>query len=107
MRVSMKKTIFQDHFTSQVVRILLKWSGDSPVNTDSLTTDVDGFIDQYHDVALKDLDIAAFITDLTTLLQAPRLANSSKRCRSLGNSVSNSTIPEKLCQPCFNKASGV
>ena len=59
--------------TSQVVRILLKWSGDSPVNTDSLTTDVDGFIDQYHDVALKDLDIAAFITDLTTLLRDHQL----------------------------------
>ncbi|WP_428356350.1 ABC1 kinase family protein [Methyloprofundus sp.] len=55
--------------TSQVVRILLKWAGDAPINTESLTTDVDGFIDQYHDVALKDIDITTFITDLMTLLR--------------------------------------
>ena len=59
--------------TSQVVRVLLKWSGDTLVNTDSLTTDVDGFIDQYHDVSLKDVDITAFITDLMTMLRDHQL----------------------------------
>lgn len=59
--------------TSQVVRILLKWSGDALANNDSLTTDVDNFIDQYHDVSLKDIDITAFINDLTTLLRDHQL----------------------------------
>lgn len=59
--------------TSHVVRILLKWSGDTLANTDSLTTDVDDFIDQYHDVSLKDIDITAFINDLTTLLRDHQL----------------------------------
>ncbi len=59
--------------TSHVVRIFLKWSGDTLVNTDSLTLDVDNFIDQYHDVSLKDLDISAFLNDLTTLLRDHQL----------------------------------
>ena len=59
--------------TSHVVRILLKWSGDTLVNTDSLTTDADNFIDQYHDVSLKDLDISVFLNDLTTLLRDHQL----------------------------------
>ena len=60
--------------TSQVIRILLKWSGDALANTDSLTTDVDNFIDQYHDVSLKDVDITTFISDLTTLLRDHQLS---------------------------------
>ncbi|OQK15106.1 ubiquinone biosynthesis protein UbiB [Methyloprofundus sedimenti] len=59
--------------TSQVVRILLKWAGDTLANTESLTTDVDGLIDQYHDVSLKDIDIAGFLNDLTTLLRDHQL----------------------------------
>lgn len=58
---------------SQVVRILLKWAGDTLANTESLTTDVDGLIDQYHDVSLKDIDIAGFLNDLTTLLRDHQL----------------------------------
>ncbi len=59
--------------TSQAVRILLKWAGDTLANTESLTTDVDGLIDQYHDVSLKDIDIAGFLNDLTTLLRDHQL----------------------------------
>lgn len=59
--------------TGHVVRILLKWSGDTLANTESLTTDVDDFIDQYHDVSLKDIDITVFLTDLTTLLRDHQL----------------------------------
>ena len=59
--------------TSQVTRILLKWSGDTLVNTDSLATDVDNFIDLYHDVSLKDLEIGTFLKDLTTLLRDHQL----------------------------------
>lgn len=60
--------------TSQVVRVLLKWSGDTQINTDSLTTDVDNFIDLYHDVSLKDVDISTFLNDLTTLLRDHQLS---------------------------------
>jgi ubiquinone biosynthesis protein len=59
--------------TDAVVKILLRWSGDAFVDIDSLTIDVDNFIDQYHGVPLKDIDITALLTDLTTLLRDHQL----------------------------------
>lgn len=55
--------------TDQVVKILLNWTSDVYVRSDTLTIDVDDFIDQYHGVPLKDIDITALLTDLTTLLR--------------------------------------
>ena len=59
--------------TDNVVKILLRWSGNALVNVDSLTIDVDDFIDQYHGVPLKEVDITALLTDLTTLLRDHQL----------------------------------
>jgi ubiquinone biosynthesis protein len=58
-----------DRDTDTVVKLLLKWSSDVHVDKDSLTLDIDSFIDQYHNVPLKDLDITEILTDLTTLLR--------------------------------------
>lgn len=59
--------------TSQVVRILLKWSGDAQADTEALTGDVDDFIDHYHDVSIKGIDITIFIGSLTTMLRDHQL----------------------------------
>lgn len=59
--------------TDQVVKILLRWASHSPVNTDTLTLEIDNFIDQYHGIALKNLDITELLTDLTTLLRDHQL----------------------------------
>lgn len=59
--------------TGQVVKVLLKWSGDTLADTDALNADVDDFVDHYHDVSLKDVDITAFINNLTTLLRDHQL----------------------------------
>ena len=58
-----------DRDTDTVVKLLLKWSSDIHVDKNSLTLEIDSFIDQYHNVPLKDLDITDILTDLTTLLR--------------------------------------
>ena len=59
--------------TEHVVKILLRWASHSPVNTDTLTLEIDNFIDQYHGMALKNLNITELLTDLTTLLRDHQL----------------------------------
>lgn len=59
--------------TDSVVKILLRWSGDSLVDVDSLTIDVENFIHQYHGISLKEVDITALFSDLTTLLRDHQL----------------------------------
>ncbi len=56
-----------------VVKILLRWSGDATVDADTLAIDVDTFIHQYHGVPLKEIDITALLSDLTTLLRDHQL----------------------------------
>ena len=52
-----------------VVEVLLDWAGDSPLDTESLILEIDGFVDQYHGVPLKDLDLGLILTELTALLR--------------------------------------
>ena len=59
--------------TEHVVKILLRWASHSPVDTDTLTLEIDNFIDQYHGMALKNLNITELLTDLTTLLRDHQL----------------------------------
>ncbi len=55
--------------TEQVVKILLNWTSDVYIHSDTLSIDVDDFIDQYHGLPLKEIDITALLTDLTTLMR--------------------------------------
>lgn len=58
----------------KVVEVLLDWSGDADIDTGDLRREIDGFVDQYHGVALKDIDIRTLLTELTALLRENHLA---------------------------------
>jgi len=58
-----------EHDAPSVVEVLLDWAGDVQVDTESLTLEIEGFVDQYHGVPLKDLKLSAMLTDLTALLR--------------------------------------
>ncbi len=66
---------FVDQDSQPVVKVLLQWSSSSisPHERDSLVLDVENFIDQYHDVPLKELNITDLLNDLTTLLRDHQL----------------------------------
>ncbi len=57
----------------QVSRILLDWSAESQTSQDQLEEDVAQFIDQYHGVALEQLDMSAMIGDMTGVLRQHHL----------------------------------
>ena len=52
-----------------VVEVLLDWARDTPIDTESLILEVEGFVDQYHGVPLKDFDLGIMLTELTALLR--------------------------------------
>jgi len=56
-----------------VARILLDWSEDARVDEDRLRDDVIEFIDHYHGVPLKQLDVSAMIGEITGVLRHHRL----------------------------------
>jgi len=58
-----------EHDAESVVEVLLDWAGDEQVDTDSLNLEIEGFVDQYHGVPLKDLNLSAMLTELTVLLR--------------------------------------
>ncbi len=63
-----------DKDSQQVTKILLLWSANSSLqDRESLTRDVDDFIDQYHDIPLKELKITGFLNNLTTILRDHQL----------------------------------
>lgn len=57
----------------QVSRILLDWSAESQTSQDQLEEDIAQFIDQYHGVALEQLDMSAMIADMTAVLRQHHL----------------------------------
>ena len=64
-----------DEDSQRVVKVLLQWSSahTSAHDRDSLALDIDDFIDQYHDIPLKQLNITDFLNNLTTLLRDHQL----------------------------------
>ena len=52
-----------------VVNVLLLWAGDIPVNAEHLAVEVDGFLDNYHGVALKQLRFSTMLGDITTIMR--------------------------------------
>ena len=57
------------HDAQGVVEVLLDWGGDGEVDTESLNLEIEGFVDQYHGVALKDIKLGTMLMELTTLLR--------------------------------------
>ncbi|MFK5951155.1 MAG: 2-polyprenylphenol 6-hydroxylase [Methylococcales bacterium] len=63
-----------DKDSQRVVKVLLQWSDNTSLhNRDSFTLDIDDFIDQYHDIPLKELNITDLLNNLTTLLRDHQL----------------------------------
>ncbi|MGR9052698.1 MAG: ABC1 kinase family protein [Gammaproteobacteria bacterium] len=56
-----------------VVKILLKWADKAPTRNETLALEIDHFIDQYHDIPLKDLNMAELLINMTTLLRDHQL----------------------------------
>ena len=52
-----------------VVEVLVDWAGDAPVDKESLILEIEGFVDQYHGVPLKDINLGGMLTELTALLR--------------------------------------
>lgn len=56
--------------TAQVIDVLIGWTGDEALDTtDKLAIEIDSFLDSYHGLALKDLNIAAMLTDITVIMR--------------------------------------
>ncbi len=63
-----------DKDSKRVIKVLSQWGAVTPLkDRDSLSLDMDDFIDQYHDIPLNELDITALLTNLTTLLRDHQL----------------------------------
>ena len=52
-----------------MVEVLLDWAADVPVDTETLILEIEGFVDQYHGVPLKNLNLSAMLGELTALLR--------------------------------------
>ncbi len=57
----------------RVTDVLLEWATDPHVDESQMAMDVDALVDQYHGIALGQLNLATMLGDVTTLLRANRL----------------------------------
>lgn len=55
--------------TALVIDVILTWSDSAELNTEALATEIDSFLDNYHGVSLKQLNLAAMLTDLTVIMR--------------------------------------
>jgi ubiquinone biosynthesis protein len=58
---------------SGCTEVLLDWAGDTQVETDTLSIEVDAFLDNYHGVPLKELKLSAMLNDVTVIMRNHRL----------------------------------
>lgn len=61
------------HDSASVADVLLDW-GDDAVDREQLTARIDNFLEQYHGVPLKQLNLAAMLSDLVAILRDHDLA---------------------------------
>jgi ubiquinone biosynthesis protein len=52
-----------------VVDILADWSGERPIDTEGLAAEIDEFIDDYHDLALGEIDLGAMLSDMMRVIR--------------------------------------
>lgn len=58
----------------RVTDVLLEWATQPHADESQMALDVDALVDQYHGVALGQLNLATMLVDVTTLLRSNRLA---------------------------------
>jgi len=63
-----------EHDSDNVIEVLLDWSDDPKVDTQNLKLEIDGFVDQYHGIPLKQLNLSSMLADLTALVRDNGLA---------------------------------
>jgi ubiquinone biosynthesis protein len=54
--------------------VLLDWAGNAQVDMDSLSVDLEGFIDEFHGVPLEQIEVGRLLGDLAALMREHRLA---------------------------------
>ncbi len=58
-----------------VADVLLDWTGDAgEADIDTLETEIEGFVEQYHGVPLAQLSLSSMLADVTAILREHRLA---------------------------------
>jgi len=57
-----------------VAEVMLDWAGDEATDEEGLVMDLQGFVDTYHGLTLKQINLAAMLGDLTGLLRQHHLA---------------------------------
>jgi len=62
------------HDAEKVSEVLLDWSGGAEADSETLQPELDAFVDQYHGVPLKNLDLGAMLSDLIAILREHGLA---------------------------------
>lgn len=59
-----------DQQAAKVADVLLEWSGSSdPDGESALVSDLDAFVDQFHGIPLRQLDLAAMLSEVLTILR--------------------------------------
>lgn len=53
----------------QVLNVMLEWASDVQIHTENLLSDIDIFLNNYHSVPLKELNVATMLTDLTVIMR--------------------------------------
>ncbi|MDD5366659.1 MAG: AarF/UbiB family protein [Gallionellaceae bacterium] len=57
------------HDAASVAEVLLDWGSGAEADCDTLRAEIDTFVDQYHGVPLKQLDLGAMLNDLVAVLR--------------------------------------
>ena len=57
-----------------VADVMLDWAGDQAQDEEGLVADLQAFVDQYHGLALKQINLPAMLSELVTLLRQHQLA---------------------------------
>jgi len=60
--------------TALVIDVILNWANDVQINAENLAIDIDTFLDNFYGLALKQLNLATMLTDLTVIMRDHELA---------------------------------
>ncbi len=61
------------HEPNRVLDVMLDWTGNSVLDEAGLALEIQGFVDQYHGVPLKQLRLGAMLSDLVSILRQHQL----------------------------------
>jgi ubiquinone biosynthesis protein len=62
------------HEPERVTEVMLDWTGDSKVDEERLTQEIENFVDQYHGTPLKQLSLGNMLSDMVAILREHSIA---------------------------------